>query len=572
MFGNIKKNNVRGLGLKLRNDAYYDFMLYKGECYGNFDSSSCIIAGMDADTILPDGTWKSSYIWPKAVMDIDGLFNIGFTGIDNGLITYRKDFITNKDFLDIFTGSTLLIEDSLLTLHPVSGNTMRYSYPYEVVDDYIALKGGFFQGFYKIQGKDYEVLPHVLNSDWNIEIVLRRKDYDIPSEALITRYPENKGLFFYMGTRAENKFAIYYGLENFDGTIDSPNDYFADYDPGYENSCGNGYLCEDSAFNDDCDTPPFESDYFNTVPDWCKNNVYTSDGYFIGDYLGTDCEDGGAILDEYFLVDEDIDESLKDATTKDGYSLEEQEYDVYTTDNKFILFNRTNTGYTVDNWDDSIEGVKFVDVKRSDAPNKFNLMNRTETGYTTDTIDGYGKNGGKKLYNVLKDLTGNAFGVFVDDEGAVGYKYIISDCENGYSTIIEKGKKGVFPKDEWVTVNIRITPLNPSENACQRRNGKMKVMIYVNGNLCFVSRELPEFNFRGLDDVSSKQEGVPFNISVGGGTQGLIDGIWPKDTIVSDKHFPLMKYFGGSFIGDLKSFKFYGCFRDYQSIKTSVLS
>ena len=33
MFGNIKKNNVRGLKLKFRNDQYYDFMLYRGECH-----------------------------------------------------------------------------------------------------------------------------------------------------------------------------------------------------------------------------------------------------------------------------------------------------------------------------------------------------------------------------------------------------------------------------------------------------------------------------------------------------------------------------------------------------------
>ena len=39
MFGNIKKNNVRGLGLKLRNDKYFDFMLYKGECYSDVNSS-----------------------------------------------------------------------------------------------------------------------------------------------------------------------------------------------------------------------------------------------------------------------------------------------------------------------------------------------------------------------------------------------------------------------------------------------------------------------------------------------------------------------------------------------------
>ena len=47
----------------------------------------------------------------------------------------------------------------------------------------------------------------------------------------------------------------------------------------------------------------------------------------------------------------------------------------------------------------------------------------------------------------------------------------------------------------------------------------------MNGKLVLISKELPTFNFRELNDTPDKQEGVPFNISVGGGTQGLSDVI-----------------------------------------------
>ena len=99
----------------------------------------------------------------------------------------------------------------------------------------------------------------------------------------------------------------------------------------------------------------------------------------------------------------------------------------------------------------------------------------------------------------------------------------------------------------------------------------MKLYFYLNGNLVLVSKPLPIFNFRGLKDAPSKQQGVPYNISLGGGTQGLFDGIWLKDVKVKDKYFPLMKDFGGCFIGDIKSFRFYDCFRHYSDISNTVL-
>ena len=101
MFGNIKKNNVRSLNLKLNNDAYYDFMIYKGECYSKNDSSSCNVMSLNVDDIQTDGTWVSSTMWANATNDSVELKNIGFTGVDNGLIWFPKDRVSNKEKIDI---------------------------------------------------------------------------------------------------------------------------------------------------------------------------------------------------------------------------------------------------------------------------------------------------------------------------------------------------------------------------------------------------------------------------------------------------------------------------------------
>ena len=70
---------------------------------------------------------------------------------------------------------------------------------------------------------------------------------------------------------------------------------------------------------------------------------------------------------------------------------------------------------------------------------------------------------------------------------------------------------------------------------------------------------LPKLNLHALNELEEKQEGVPFNISLGGGTQGLLETVMPDYMSEPTKEFTLEKYFAGSFIGDLKSFKFYIC-------------
>ena len=90
--------------------------------------------------------------------------------------------------------------------------------------------------------------------------------------------------------------------------------------------------------------------------------------------------------------------------------------------------------------------------------------------------------------------------------------------------------------------------------------------FYVDGKLVYITKELPKLNLRPLNEEYVKQEGVPYNISLGGGTQGLAETILPNYMLNPTRVYPLEKYFAGSFIGYMKSFKFYDCGLEYGNI------
>jgi hypothetical protein len=60
---------------------------------------------------------------------------------------------------------------------------------------------------------------------------------------------------------------------------------------------------------------------------------------------------------------------------------------------------------------------------------------------------------------------------------------------------------------------------------------------------------------------------VPFNISLGGGTLGLLESILPNYYAISDYILPIERDFCGTFMGDIKSFKMYGGFINYNTIQ-----
>lgn len=117
--------------------------------------------------------------------------------------------------------------DRRLKFHQVTGFTdypnFRFSgftdrVLYEIVsksDTYIGnyheLYGGFYQGFYKLFGYDYDIFPERMNKGWTVEMILKPRltnEYT-PSSGETTLnelYSGNSNIFFYFGTRAENKY------------------------------------------------------------------------------------------------------------------------------------------------------------------------------------------------------------------------------------------------------------------------------------------------------------------------------------------------------------------------------
>ena len=631
---NIKINNVRSLYSRVLLDEYYDFMLYKGEAYGGGTGEECLVADFSDFNIDKKGKLWSSATWTGATNEGVSLKDIGFTGIDNGFITYRKDRISNQEFLDILTGSTYDIPsgDTRFFLSPVSGNTLDYQYPMSAVTDetgkiqYLAFNGGFYQGFYKLFGFDYQTLPTKLDYGWTLSFKLRpRCDYEVLPGTINERHPENDGIFFYMGTRAENKFWEYYPNSSATGK-----DFIienADTDGYMSNECSEGDIYDiytnhvsDSPYlrgvsgRTTCDDPEEKKKEPKHHPcDSCseKKSGVAGPEWVIHDYGyrgeepccmcsggGDDPESGGTepeeekcgdgpIASEYFLADAKIDKDGNKIDDSSGHPFNETGFYEITTDNKFLIFNRTKTGLTTCDVEEGENIImKLEQKKKSNNLNYFLYFNRTKTGWTTCNFDEKAE-ALQEPYDIYKDIKNNSFALRITKDGAIGYRFGVLDCEtsaaNHYSIVEEYSKSGMVKCNEWSDIAVKIAVLNPRPKTVQRLPGllsgmticdnsvtgdrRMKIYIYVNGYLKLVSKELPEFAFRELDDVYQKQEGVPFNISLGGGTQGLMETIGPDYMNPPKYMLPIEKGFGGSFRGDIKSFKIYDCPLDYSTIR-----
>lgn len=507
--------------LLLRKDRYYDFVLSHDNTPSiDIDgklTEKCLITYIDTNNpncIIDNSLLFSNpkYSYEKAINDNVSLKNIGFTGIDTSIVPFDVSSGTTDDFIDIVLNTTLDVTsgDTRLQLIPVSGNTKLYDYPCEIVsentgDTYYKMTGGFLQGFYKTCDKKYQVLPQYIDGTWGLEFVIRpRTDYVESRNTLNSVYPDNEGIFFYMGTRAENKFIEYYG---------------------------------------------------------CKD----IDKYPLRVLSGTTENNSGETKNPVLV-------------TTEGHTAESGlEYDI-NTDNGYLIYDRTCDGYTVDTWTRG-DTLRLTLKKRDVKSNLYNVMNRTCTGHTVDTLEKYLEEHPEEYVNdkcnVLKDILNNAFALKINKNGSIGYKYLTRDCDNekGFRITEENGFPNTIKTNEWNVIYVKCQIVNGESDNCDVPLGerKMKIYIYVNGRLKFISKELPEFNFKELNDYCDKQEGVAFNISLGGGTQGLMESLWFNKMTGSKHIFPIEENFAGSFIGDIRSFKFYDCELEFNEIKNNYL-
>lgn len=361
-------------------------------------------------------------------------------------------------------------------------------------------------------------------------------------------HPNNKGIFFYIGTRAENKwwnlYTVEQGIEENNVNKYASTDYIDDSYTTESQDVNSEYLQKDDSEEPSIDKNYIDNGYIVTENSQC--NQYVEDGYL--------------------EKDEEITEK-EDLVTSDGFSFGQPNIIQYDTDNKFLLFDRTEDGFTVKNWEEGTV-VTMYDIKKPDLGNYFTLFNRTPKGYTIKTIDSLIEEKNKD-YNILKDLYRNALAFQIKDNGSIGFKYLVKDCESEEENYkIEElfSKENIIIDDEWYNISIKIIPTVPNkvinplcDNITTTAKQEMVIYIYVNGKLKLKSEALPMLSLKQLDDLSDKQQAVPFSMSLGGGTQGLCDVInlnyrgLPKDVL------PLEKEFCGSFIGYIQKFRFYTC-------------
>lgn len=522
--------------LKINNKNNWDFILSSKLFSNKKDCCSlCSLIDLSNPKCINNNSLYSleEYVWNNSINKGIELKNIGLTGIDSGYINYNVSEITNEEFYQILSDTVLKIDsnDLRLKLKPVNSNNnvfdLSFSLNNEEDDTYISLRGGFFQGFFKIYGHDYQILPCSIENYWKLDFTLRLKDYDVTHNSLNGVNPNNKGIFFYIGTRSENKFLIHYDYDfsNFEKrNVESIRDIICD-------DIYKGYYC----------------DNFSDIVLEPEDKLYFADEYMVEDYSTNESHENN--YNSYFMDDylkKEIDITDKIVVDSNDNAIDIEGYFEVKTDNKFLFFDNTKEGYTTDTWENDIE-IVLSDRKRHKTPNLYLLMGTSSDTYTTDTLEQYYKSLPQEKPS-FKDITNNAFALRIKDDGSIGYRYLTYDCETQYKIIEEYSKTNIVKYDEWTNISVmmkKITPLT------------MKIYIYVNEKLKFISKEIPILNLREIDEYNTKQEGVPYNISLGGGTMGLCNSLWLNYYDNFDYILPLEKYFAGSFLGDVKLFSFF---------------
>ena len=530
--------------------------------FNNSGTTMCQLESctFDNDVIVSENYWNPDDINPNFCPIVTTLCDVGLTGIDNGLVMNMSG-----ETIEITTGLYTSNSDKYsrykydrrMKFHPITGFTTTQnrlwddnSYIYDLsysndfnseVGYFARLNGGFFQGFYKIPGYDYQIFPQRVSLGWTSEFMLRYRWTGDTSVGLNNRYPNNKGTFFYMGTRAENKFYHYADGE-------------PKQDSGYTRVTS-GLTCMDTC---GCASSA------NTSSD-CLKVYQISGGTSKNCACGCSCE--CQVTAQYPEKDPLYDGvsnglSLRLSGDTGNPRLCIKTYRITggcETTGTCLTGVTYVTGTSVTEWCSSrgifedCEQTEYITVEhwvQIDA-----VFQRKEW---LDTCDLYQKGG---LGLIVKDT------------------YTATTANNSVSLI----EPPLTHEPVYDPASTEIVTFNDNWTAEEKyRLGTLK--IYVNGRLFMVAENFEEIIPRLLNVQKEKQIGVGYNISLGGGTQGLKDNLtfsggcpdsisgitYQQDpeclttydldnTIYSGltTQIKLEEYFGGSMIGDISAFRMY---------------
>jgi len=412
------------------------------------------------------------------------LCDIGLTGVDNG----RYDRLSGLTL-------TLTNEDNRVILYPVTGYTVdnafsagtkgQYDYPWEFLSDQltepngcilgntICLNGGFYQGYFKLDLEKPNPIPFtsstvnkcgteintgysnvdpntlkydlgptnfdcgIGNGGWTMETWVKWDNSncsDLTGNTLNSNFINNSGFFFYIGTRAENKFKNVFSGES---------------------------------------------------------GLYTCDGVIP-------------------LSPEDSEPRV----TTDG-----QDW--------FVISGRGNN--------------------RSCGTNVSSGVTVTATTY-------------------CDELSENALGFRVTPDGRIGYRkmtvsgynYNCGDNDDYFmitGTTMEESYSNepvLISGDTWWHIVVTY-----SQDTVKHGLPAGTLKFWVNGRVVYRVENFIGLKLRALNEWSSKQLGVPFNISWGGGSQGLLESQTFGGPDLADQGLDIATNFAGTFDGELSQLRFY---------------
>ena len=493
--------------------------------------------------------------------------DIGLTGIDVGLcekitgntLTFTMSLKPENELDPLFyTRKFKMNNVRSIANYPNSRFSGNSNTIYNIVNKtsekvgyYNELYGGFYQGFYKLFGYDYEVFPERTNKGWTSEIILKprqRDEYQIQSDEyyLNDLYPDNSNTFFFMGTRSENKFY---------------------HTPSGTTQTGSTTTCNG------------ETILFGET-----DESYIKDTQYLGDtFVSCACSDTGV-------------------TNSDCVRIYPLTGDSKTVSNTFdpgmdIYSNGLSIRFSGDPINPKI-CVKYITITGSCVNDgTCEDMISFKTGYCINEVCST-----KAIYDSCNFLNGtcgtsNTEEKWVMISTVFERKDYLEDCDllnfGGLGSIRKRLYQSEI-EDRYVDM---IKPPQTHEGDTKQkpkivtsfnhkwfeekeeRLGTLKV--YVNGYLLLTIDDFEEIIPRELKTEKEKQVGVPFNISWGGGTIGLRENLIPVNTnllngpYIQDKqlfnnetlsgttysalttNMLSESTFGGSFMGGISQFRMY---------------
>jgi hypothetical protein len=514
----------------------------------------------DYQTIVSQNYWNPLDVDPNFCPQVTELCDVGLTGIDNGLVKKMSG-----ETIELTTGLYTTSADTYsrykydrrMKMHPITGFTTTEnrlwdddSYSYDLsyttngdsVGYFARLNGGFFQGFYKMPGYDYEIFPERPNLGWTAEVMLKYRWTGDTSVGLNNRYPNNKGTFFYMGARAENKFYHYA-------------DGYPKQDTGYTRvtsglTCMHTCECEQTGItaSNSC-LPVYQPSGVTstTCTCGCPCDCTTSAEYPEKDPL-------------YDGVSNAMSIRLSGDTGNPRLCVKTYTLTGHCEFTGTCLTGQTFvTGTSVNEWC-STRGI-FDDCVHTTYPNVEHWVQ----------IDAVFRR--REYFNECDLWNLGGLGLIVSEQ------YTATTANNSISLI----EPPITNEKDYDPATTEVVSFNNNWFAEEIfRVGTLK--LFVNGKLFMVIENFEEIIPRLLNVEKEKQIGVAYNISLGGGTQGLHDNltfsggcpdtvdeiVYQQDpeclttndlnnTIYSGltTQIYLEEIFGGSMIGDISAFRMY---------------